>query len=63
MLTAEHVNLSDSERIVRRHQITAFSAIIKSSTSSEFVLVVPQGKDLRIAGMNEDDYMKLRVFI
>ena len=63
LLTPEYVNLSDSERIVRRHQITVFSAIIKSSISNEFVLVVPQGKDIRISGMGEDDYMKLRVFI
>ena len=63
LLTPEYLYLFARGRVVRRHKLSHFSAIVKSTVSSEFVLVVPQGKDLRISGMSEENFVSMQSFV
>ena len=51
-LTPQYLCLTRRQRFAIRHPVTVFTAVIESSISSEFVLVVPNGNNLRISGMD-----------
>ena len=53
VLTGDHIYLFDKNSLNRRHRVTNMSAIIKSTVSSELVLVFPNAKDLRTLGLTE----------
>lgn len=53
ILTGDHIYLFDKNSLNRRHRVTNMSAIIKSTVSSECVLVFPNAKDLRIIGLTD----------
>lgn len=53
VLTGDHIYLFDKNNLNRRHRVTNMSAIIKSTVSSEVVLVFPNAKDLRMIGLTE----------
>lgn len=51
ILTGDHLYLFDKNSLNRRHRVTNMNAIIKSTVSSEVVLVFPNAKDLRMLGL------------
>ena len=53
ILTGDHIYLFDRNNLNRRHRVTNMSAIIKSTVSSEVVLVFPNAKDLRMQNLSE----------
>ena len=59
-MTTEHIYVFEDDKINRKHKITNISAIIKSTKSSEMVLVFPMAKDLRLNGLeNRDELQKI----
>ena len=48
VLTGENIYLFDGNRCRCREEISSISAIIKSSVTTEFVIVIPCSKDIRI---------------
>jgi len=52
VLTGDHIYLFEKNNLNRRHRVTNMSAIIKSTVSSECVLVFPSAKDLRMTGLS-----------
>ena len=48
VLTAERIYLFNGNTCSCRHEISSISAIIKSSVTTEFVIVIPYSKDIRI---------------
>ena len=51
VLTGDHIYLFEKNSLNRRHRVTNMSAFIKSTVSSEIVLVFPSAKDCRITGL------------
>lgn len=51
VLTGDHLYLFDKNSLNRRHRVTNMTAILKSTMSSEVVLIFPSAKDLRIMGL------------
>jgi len=51
VLTGDHIYLFDKNSLNRRHRVTNMSAIIKSTISTEAVLVFPSAKDLRMQNL------------
>lgn len=60
VLTKDHIYLLYGQQVERRILITALSAIIKSSVSSECLFVIPNSKDLHILTIREEDFDKMR---
>ena len=60
ILTGDHIYLFDKNSLNRRHRVTNMSAIIKSTVSSEVVLVFPSAKDLRMQGLTEQQKTDLQ---
>ena len=56
VLTRDHIYLLYGQQVERRILITALSAIIKSSVSSECLFVIPNSKDLHILTIREEDF-------
>ena len=54
ILTGDHIYLFDRNNLNRRHRVTNMSAIIKSTVSTEVVLVFPNAKDLRMQGLTAE---------
>ena len=54
-MTTEHIYVFEDDKINRKHKITNISAIIKSTKSTEMVLVFPMAKDLRLNGLEDRD--------
>ena len=63
ILTGDHIYLFDRNNLNRRHRVTNMSAIIKSTVSSEVVLVFPNAKDLRMQNLSEQQKTDLQTFI
>ena len=59
ILTGDHLYLFNKNTLNRRHRVTNMSAIIKSSISSEVVLVFPNAKDCRMSGLTEEQITQL----
>ena len=51
IMTGDHIYLFEKNKLNRRHRVTNMSAIIKSTVSSECVLIFPNAKDLRVVGL------------
>ena len=54
VMTGDHLYLFEKNTLNRRHRVTNMSAIIKSTVSSEVVLVFPSAKDCRLTGLTEE---------
>ena len=63
IFTGDHIYLFDKNNLNRRHRVTNMSAIIKSTVSSECVLVFPNAKDLRMQGLTEQQVTDLQSVI
>lgn len=51
IVTTEHIYVFEGNKLNRKHKITNISAVIKSTKSTEMVLVFPMAKDLRLNGL------------
>ena len=60
ILTGDHLYLFDKNSLNRRHRVTNMNAIIKSTVSSEVVLVFPNAKDLRMLGLTTQQVTDLQ---
>lgn len=60
ILTGDHIYLFDKNSLNRRHRVTNMSAIIKSTVSSEVVLVFPNAKDLRMLNLTNQQVTDLQ---
>ena len=60
ILTGDHIYLFDKNNLNRRHRVTNMSAIIKSTVSTEVVLVFPNAKDLRMQGLTAEQVNDLQ---
>ena len=63
VLTGDHLYLFEKNTLNRRHRVTNMSAIIKSTVSSELVLVFPSAKDCRLTGLSEERISELQSLI
>ena len=63
VLTGDHIYLFDRDALNRRHRVTNMSAIIKSTISSEVVLIFPNAKDLRMDGLTNEQVTDLQSVI
>jgi len=55
IVTTEHIYVFEDGKLNRKHKITNIGAIIKSTKSTEMVLVFPMAKDLRLNGLEKRD--------
>ena len=60
ILTGDHIYLFDKNALNRRHRVTNMSAVIKSTISSECVLVFPNAKGLRMLGLTAQQVTDLQ---
>ena len=63
VLTGDHIYLFEKNSLNRRHRVTNMSAFIKSTVSSEIVLVFPSAKDCRITGLSEQQVTDLQAAV
>ena len=63
VLTGDHLYLFDKNSLNRRHRVTNMSALIKSTVSTELVLVFPSAKDCRLTGLTEERITELQQLI
>ena len=63
ILTGDHIYLFEKNNLNRRHRVTNMSAIIKSTLSTEVVLVFPNAKDLRMIGLTAQQVTELQSVI
>ena len=60
ILTGDHIYLFDRNNLNRRHRVTNMTAIIKSTVSTEVVLVFPNAKDLRMQNLTAQQVTDLQ---
>jgi hypothetical protein len=60
IMTGDHIYLFEKNKLNRRHRVTNMSAIIKSTVSSECVLIFPNAKDLRVVGLTNQQVTDLQ---